>query len=169
MHYKITFWSLRSISKINILNCIVYLARKERWHVIKIRALVMCKLFLIVNYAERSWQATASIIYKVKYVGKQCALRHSCSIKEPLFPPLLVYEVMQLREEIWWQKMTYFFVATWVRLHLFEIPLREDGDLSWSLEIVSFRVHLELSKQTIFYVKTLLFGILYCIVLCIWT
>jgi hypothetical protein len=31
MHYKITvFWSLRSIFKINILNCIVYLARKER-------------------------------------------------------------------------------------------------------------------------------------------
>ena len=36
---KYYFWSLRSISKINILNCIVYLARKERWHVIKIRAL----------------------------------------------------------------------------------------------------------------------------------
>jgi hypothetical protein len=30
-----------SISKINILNCIVYLARKERYHVIKIRALVI--------------------------------------------------------------------------------------------------------------------------------
>ena len=40
MHYKITFRSLRSISKINILNCIVYLARKARY-VIKIRPLVI--------------------------------------------------------------------------------------------------------------------------------
>jgi hypothetical protein len=31
MHYKITiFWSMCSISKINILNCIIYLARKKR-------------------------------------------------------------------------------------------------------------------------------------------
>ena len=39
------FWSLRSISKINILNCIVYLARKDKWHVIKIRALLMRNKF----------------------------------------------------------------------------------------------------------------------------
>ena len=41
------FWSLCSISKMNILNCIVHLARKERWHVIKIRALLI-KLYEVI-------------------------------------------------------------------------------------------------------------------------
>jgi hypothetical protein len=47
MHYKITifnyFWSLRSISKINIFNCIVYLEGKKD-DVIKIRALFITNL-----------------------------------------------------------------------------------------------------------------------------
>jgi hypothetical protein len=37
---------MRFISKINLLNCIVYLARKERWHVIKIRVLLMTLLLV---------------------------------------------------------------------------------------------------------------------------
>ena len=49
MHYKITIF--RAISKIYIMNWIVYLARKERWHVIKIQALVMTheRCFTSVN------------------------------------------------------------------------------------------------------------------------
>ena len=58
MHY---FWSVRSITKINILNCIVYLARKESWHVIKIRALLITKVSYevrLLNHPIYGWLYT---------------------------------------------------------------------------------------------------------------
>ena len=66
MHYKIIiFWSLRSISKIHILNCIVYFARKERWHVIKIWALLKEKRIAVNSeiISLRSMKSTLIIIW----------------------------------------------------------------------------------------------------------
>ena len=41
MHYKMTIFGSCTPNPINILNCIVYLARKERWHVIEVWTLLI--------------------------------------------------------------------------------------------------------------------------------
>ena len=85
--------TLRSISKINILNCIVYLARKERWNVIKIRALIISAILLSQNVSHRRIQISGTL--EVNFMERGCQARNISRV--------ILVEILQLlqMEALW--------------------------------------------------------------------
>ena len=74
-------WSLRSISKINILNCFVYLSRKEIWHVIKIRALVMSNWRLYDRLFSNSTSSMSYVVWLTLLIWNLSYIANICNCK----------------------------------------------------------------------------------------